>query len=288
MATQSQSFAARFGIRKVVKTVLPPKAFSLVRYSWWAVTKHVPRQITAEHFYPEAEGSAKLVNRIERIDLGHSTWLCHLMTFHQSDKGNQHNYSRVYSALWGDVRFGIKRVFELGLGTNNTSFPGHMGANGIPGASLHGWRRYFEYADIFGADIDRGVLFKEERINASFYCDQTSKESIAAMWAEPDLAEPFDIIIEDGLHEFDANVLFLEESIGKLREGGYYVVEDVKDSALRKWEFWLLENATRWPGFEFAIAHLPYRFAEFADNNLIVVRRTLGLGSQWPDALQQK
>ena len=37
------------------------------------------------------------------------------------------------------------------------------------------------------------------------------------MWEEPALQEPFDIIMEDGLHIFDANVCFL-----RIASNGYY------------------------------------------------------------------
>jgi len=37
----------------------------------------------------------------------------------------------------------------------------------------------------------------------------------------------FDIIIEDGLHKFQANVCFFENSIHKLNPNGYYIIEDI-------------------------------------------------------------
>ena len=53
-----------------------------------------------------------------------------------------------------------------------------MGVNGQPGASLRMWKDYFPNASIFGCDIDRDVLFSEERIK-TFHCDQTSAKSIS-------------------------------------------------------------------------------------------------------------
>ena len=47
------------------------------------------------------------------------------------------------------------------------------------------------------------------------------------MWNNKDLEEDFDIIIEDGLHTFNANVCFFENSIHKLKSGGYYIIEDI-------------------------------------------------------------
>ena len=39
-----------------------------------------------------------------------------------------------------------------------------MGSEGVPLASLRAWRDYFKNANIYGADIDKGILKDEERI----------------------------------------------------------------------------------------------------------------------------
>lgn len=69
--------------------------------------------------------------------------------------------------------------------------------------------RVFSNSEIFGADIDTDMLFNTDRIK-TFYCDQTNPHIIKYMWNEPALEENFDIIIEDGLHTFSANVCFLK------------------------------------------------------------------------------
>ena len=59
---------------------------------------------------------------------------------------------------------------------------------------------------IYGADVDSGCLFEEDRIK-TFYTDQTKKEVIMKCWNEPDLLDiQFDILIDDGLHEYNANI----------------------------------------------------------------------------------
>ena len=148
-----------------------------------------------------------------------------------SDKGSVagnawHNYTPYYHSLWVIRRTDALRVFELGLGANNNDLPSNMGANGKPGASLCGWAEYFPNSKVFGADIDRDIVFRVERID-TFYCDQTSVSDIAALWAQASLATLFDIIIDDGLHRFDANVTFFENSIHKLAQGGVYIIEVV-------------------------------------------------------------
>lgn len=158
-----------------------------------------------------------------------TTILCEIMERYGSDKGSKfntssHNYTIIYHDLFKSMK--VTRVFELGLGTNNTDIPSNMGIHGRPGASLYGWAEYFPNAAIFGADIDKGCLFQTDRIR-TFYCDQTDTACIEALWKEPLLEEGFDIIIDDGHHVTDSNRIFFEASIHKLKVGGYYIIEDI-------------------------------------------------------------
>jgi predicted methyltransferase len=108
-----------------------------------------------------------------------------------------------------------------------------MGQYGIPGASLQGWKKYFINSKIYGADIDKNILFKEDRIK-TYYCNQTKPIEIITLFDSLNIQ--FDIIVEDGLHTFDANIIFLNNAIHYLKKGGYYIIEDVqpKDDSLWK------------------------------------------------------
>ena len=185
------------------------------------------------------------------------------------DKGRQHDYTTVYSALFKKRCEQPLRVFELGLGTNNPDAPSNMGVFGSPGASLRGWRELFPHALLYGADIDRAILFQEDRI-MTFYCDQLDRSSIRELWLHPDLQDGMDIIIEDGLHTFEANVSFLEGSLDHLRPGGIYVAEDIMWSDVDKW-YDRLEAiySKKYPTYEFAFVVLANRGCD----NLLVVRR---------------
>jgi hypothetical protein len=166
------------------------------------------------------------------FDEKQATPLCEIMGRNRSDKGHQnitaswHNYTTFYYSIFKNLQYNPLRIFELGLGTNNTNLPSNMGANGRPGASLYGWSEFFPNSNIFGADIDTGILFNTDKIH-TFYCDQTNPDVIKSMWNEPLLQENFDIIIEDGLHTFNANICFFENSIHKLKSNGYYIIEDI-------------------------------------------------------------
>jgi hypothetical protein len=146
-----------------------------------------------------------------------------------------------------------------------------MGVFGVPGASLRAWRELFPNALVYGADIDRGILFQEERIK-TFYCDQLDQASIRELWSHPGLEGGADVIVEDGLHTFDANVSFLEGSLGNLRPGGIYVIEDILRDHFGDW-YDRLENSysRRYPNYEFAFVVLSNRKNQ--DDNMLVIRR---------------
>ena len=117
-----------------------------------------------------------------------------------SDKGKRlHNYSVVYDWLLSRFRREKLQIFELGLGTNKVGAPSSMGPNGKPGASLRAWREYLPQAQIYGADIDRDILFAEDRIR-TFWTDQRDPKAIRALWHQLD-GVSFDVMIDDGLHE---------------------------------------------------------------------------------------
>ena len=136
-----------------------------------------------------------------------------------------HTYTDLYLRLFEHRRQDVKKVFECGLGTNQPDLASSMGEHGKPGASLRVWRDFFPNAQVFGADIDRTILFEETRIKTS-YIDQTDPKAIADYWKSIGVVD-FDVMIDDGLHTFDAGVCLLENSISKLAKGGVYVIEDV-------------------------------------------------------------
>ena len=136
-----------------------------------------------------------------------------------------HLYTDMYHMLFFSNRHNVRNLLEIGLGTNNQDVPSNMRATGKPGASLRAFRDYFPNANIYGADIDKRVLFEEDRIK-TFYVDQTNPESIAKMLYETGVEE-FDIILDDGLHNAVAAITLLEHSFHKLKSGGIYIIEDV-------------------------------------------------------------
>jgi hypothetical protein len=164
------------------------------------------------------------------------------------------------------------RLFELGLGTNNINVLSNMGINGKPGASLYGWRTYFPNSMVFGADIDKNILIQHPKIK-TFYCDQTNIQSIKELWEQPLLQEDnFDIIIEDGLHEFYANVCFFENSIHKLKHKGYYIIEDIKNSDIGLFKT-IINNEWKQKYTDLSFKFRLNKYINRGDNNLLVVQK---------------
>jgi len=167
------------------------------------------------------------------------TELCTIMAKEGSDKSDinnkHHNYTIEYYSIFNSKKDKITSVFELGLGTNYTDVKSSMGPNGIPGASLRGWRTYFKNAKIYGADIDKRILFTEDRIK-TYFVDQTNKDTIIELWNTKELQNSFDIIIDDGLHEINANLIFLENSLHKLKQDGVYIIEDIVISIIPEYK----------------------------------------------------
>ncbi len=239
--------------------------------------------VTWRNYPPELKNRARFANqfsekyviRYQRSKLSHLAALCDQ---YGSDKGSNsddghpypwpaHTYSRFYEQIFQHCREQISTVLECGIGTNNPLLASSMGAKGAPGASLRVWRDYFPHAHIFGVDIDRDVLFKEDRIT-THYVDQTNASAVRTMWATIGNPE-MDLIIDDGLHTFDAAKSFFEESSKHLRSTGIYVIEDVLPADLNNF-------VQYFDGLPFDVDYISlFRHGlALGDNILIVIRHS--------------
>lgn len=202
-----------------------------------------------------------------------------LCDFYGSDKGQisntghpyaweSHNYADFYQFIFHPFLHEAFNLLECGIGTNNPRLKSNMGINGNPGASLRVWRDYFTSAEIYGVDVDREVLFSEARIQ-TFYCDQTSKESIKEFINEAKIRRHFfKVIIDDGLHEFRAGISFFEGVCEYLDPNGFYIIEDVKRSDKRRYIDYFENFEKR---FNYVIVDLYRRQKLLGDNSLIVL-----------------
>jgi hypothetical protein len=173
-----------------------------------------------------------------------------------------HNYTKIYASLFAKIKNNKLTIFECGLGTNNPEIPSSMGIYGKPGASLRVWKDYFSNSKIYGADIDKEILFTEDRIVTSFM-DQTDSDSVAEFWNLHNIFP--NIIIDDGLHEFYAGVSLFENSFDRLAKDGIYIIEDIDKNDVEKYKEYFNNN----PNVLFI--SLGRSNAAWNDNTLIVI-----------------
>jgi len=202
--------------------------------------------------------------------------LSRLCDLYGSDKGEieshghpypwkSHTYADYYSNLFLNCRDQIRKVFECGIGTNNPNLSSSMGINGKPGASLRVWKDFFPNATIYGADIDKEILFGEDRIVTGFL-DQLDDLTIRTYWNDLGVSN-FDLMIDDGLHTFEAGSILFLNSIDRLATNGIYIIEDVNLSDMKRFKSFFLGKTFQ----------VDYIFLvgpnSNSDNNLILIRK---------------
>ena len=255
-------------MKNFIKKILPNFLLNLIRKIKFKIDKYKQLKIL-----DNIQANFKHINYSYKSNI-----LSELCEKYGSDKGfvnfdinkkyyhwHPHTYANYYHSIFNLSRENIKHVFECGLGTNNPNFKSNMTENGIPGASLRVWRDYFFNAKIYGGDIDKEILFEEERIK-TFFLDQLNTNSIRSMWGNIEVEE-FDIIIDDGLHEPEANYNFFINSFHKLKKNGIFVIEDVANNYLGD-----LQNKLKNYDIDIVVGFTQSKKV-FSDNNLIIIRK---------------
>jgi len=194
--------------------------------------------LSASLFIPQIN---KLINNFEPIveDVNkfktrESEILGELFKKYGSDKSTTHNYFIFYSYILNAIGTTNKlNILEIGLGTNNPNLVSTMGSSGMPGASLRAFRDYLPNSNIYGADVDRDILFSESRINTC-YVDQLKYSSFNDMKNNFGNIK-YDLIIDDGLHSIGANLNTLIFSLDNINNGGYIIIEDIPETFLQNW-----------------------------------------------------
>jgi hypothetical protein len=166
--------------------------------------------------------------------------LADLFKKYGSDKASKHNYHVAYASLLR--RDAPLNILEIGLGTNNPRVLSGMGVNGRPGAAERAFRDWAPNSRIYGADIDKGVLFTEERIE-TFFADQTKPDTLKELGAK---LPPLDLVIDDGLHFPRPNLNTINFALPLLKEDGLVVVEDIVAEHIPFWRVAITVLSTRY------------------------------------------
>lgn len=143
--------------------------------------------------------------------------LTELFDQYGSDKGNLghcHQYSFHYERL---IPRSTKKLVEIGIGS-------HLNFNGSFG-SIRAWLDWLEDGDVYGFDIVPPPEELLERDRFHFVLgDQGSVDDLR------NLAEQIgevDVIIDDGSHLSEHQLLALDALWPCVKEGGIYVIEDI-------------------------------------------------------------
>ena len=128
----------------------------------------------------------------------------------------------------------ITRVLEVGIGsfaTMKDSISRAGWTDYLTGASLYMWRDYFPNAEIHGLDNDPSTMFEAERIETHLGFSDTWKSR-----------RQFDLIIDDGDHDPQAQRDTRRNLYPLLRPNGLYVTEDIQDPDSWVWKTVRFEN----------------------------------------------
>ncbi len=136
----------------------------------------------------------------------------------------------MYSEYLGNRRNELKKIVEIGIGSNDLLTPQNMGAEGHPGASLRAFRDWAPNAMVIGADIDSKTLFAEERIQTCMV-NQLNRSSFTEL--KKLISHGADLVVIDGLHTPRADMNSLLELLPNLSPGGCFVVEDISPRAAK-------------------------------------------------------
>ena len=144
----------------------------------------------------------------------------------------RNNYHLIYSCILKDIEHPYN-ILEIGLGTNDPEVVSSMGLSGKPGASIKGFKETFTKSKIYGADVDKKILFSEERIK-TFFVDQNNLETFKNI--TDNVNDKFDLIIDDGLHYQLSNLNTLLFAFNNLKKDGYFVIEDIGVWTIDTWK----------------------------------------------------
>jgi hypothetical protein len=165
-----------------------------------------------------------------------------------SDKCGWHSYGRIYDSLFAGAP--VRRMLEIGIGCKAV-----MGEAYENGASLRMWAEYFPDAAIYGLDIRPDALVNDGRIH-SFQCDQGKIASL--LNARKIIGTDFDLIVDDGSHRPEDQILSACVLWPCVTAGGRYVIEDV----------WNASEVS--PFLPFAHDVIDLKIGRVADDRLIV------------------
>lgn len=225
------SFSYEFNIEPEENTIYMFSA-GMSSKVWIAKLLKKNKNITCIDFGSAFDPIFSGINRTKQLDMGtlrhfyrgllEGTILCQLGFKYKTDKTPllNHQYTPFYHSLFKDKRDKVKKVLEIGIGDIQImQYEGY-----ITGASVFMWRDYFPNAEIYACDIKKSQIFQEDRIH-TFEVDQSQSNQL--FWLIDQIGRDFDLIIDDGSHITDHQIISARALIPFVKKGGVYIIEDV-------------------------------------------------------------
>ena len=145
--------------------------------------------------------------------------LTEIANAHGTDKGTvageAHGFTEFYEPYWSKYK-GKENLTVLEIGIQS-------------GYSLETIEEFFEgKAQVYGIDINDNYHPTKPNIHA-YVCDQSSEEKIAEFLGKIGNIK-FDIVIDDGSHQFNHQMTSLYAFRNSVKPGGIYILEDLHTS----------------------------------------------------------
>ena len=124
------------------------------------------------------------------------------------DKGTAHSYiEHYYHHRFNKIRLNKLNILEIGVST---------------GLSLEMWSEYFPNSNIIGVELDN-INYKPSNNRIKLVIgDGTDSKTFQNI-------DHLDIIIDDGSHIFTDQIFSYAILYDRLKKGGVYIIEDVKN-----------------------------------------------------------
>lgn len=165
--------------------------------------------------FVDIEKKNKIIRDSQEIKKGKNltNWyeddLLYKISLKYSPTKRRHDYLKRYNFHFYPIREKVKKILEIGVDR---------------GESLYMWEEYFPNAEIHGLDINKECeKFNKGRVKIHIG-DQSNKNFLNDLGEKNNF---FDIIIDDGSHIHDHIIKSFTSLYPFLKNGGYYVVEDV-------------------------------------------------------------
>lgn len=121
-----------------------------------------------------------------------------------------HNYLNYYEMFFDALRYKPINLCEIGVDS---------------GASVNTWKEYFPHGEIHGIDIRGDYKYLNDIGIRTHIVDQSNKGELI-IFAEQ-YPNYFDIILDDGGHQSNDQILTFKTLFPYLKSGGYYCCEDL-------------------------------------------------------------